>query len=169
MERLQMLAAQGSVEQLRECGLLTIKQQMQLRKFVQSLDPTPTPDPSPSTTTNANSPVWLGGSIMVVVLLLMQMQYDPGGTGPNPNQFSLLCRPCRPSGALEGPWRVQICALLPMEHEGTCRMDGVRDRCVCVLCLWMCVCVSEWVCVCVYVCVYNYVSRVWWELSSLCN
>ena len=48
-ETLQMLAAQGSIEQLRECELLTIKQQMQLKKFVQSLDPTPTPDPSPST------------------------------------------------------------------------------------------------------------------------
>jgi len=48
-ETLQMLAAQGSVAQPRECGLLTIKQQMQLKKIVQSLDPTPTPDPSPST------------------------------------------------------------------------------------------------------------------------
>ena len=44
--------AHGSVEQLRECGLLNMKQQMQLKKFVQSLDATstPRPDPSPSTT-----------------------------------------------------------------------------------------------------------------------
>jgi len=54
-ETLQMLVAQGSVEQLRECELLTIKQQMQLKKFIQSLDPTPTPDPSPSTTTGSHT------------------------------------------------------------------------------------------------------------------
>jgi len=51
-----MLAAQGSVEQLRECGLLTIKKKTkQLKKFVQSLDPTPTPDPSPSATTSSDT------------------------------------------------------------------------------------------------------------------
>ena len=54
-ETLQTLVAQGSVEQLRECGLLTIKQQMQLKKFIQSLDPTPTPGPSPSTTTSSHT------------------------------------------------------------------------------------------------------------------
>ena len=48
-ETLQMLASHGSVEQLRECGLLNMKQQMQLKKFVQSLDATSTPS-SPSTT-----------------------------------------------------------------------------------------------------------------------
>jgi len=54
-ETLQMPAVQGSIEQLRECGLLTIKQQMQLKKFVQSLDPTPTHDPSPSSTTSSHT------------------------------------------------------------------------------------------------------------------
>ena len=54
-ETLQTLVAQGSVEQLRECELLTIKQQMQLKKSIQSLDPTPTPGPSPSTTTSSHT------------------------------------------------------------------------------------------------------------------
>ena len=54
-ETLQMPAVQGNIEQLRECGMLTIKQQLQLKKFVQSLDPTPTPDPSPSTTTSSHT------------------------------------------------------------------------------------------------------------------
>ena len=54
-ETLQMPPVQGRVEQLRECRLLTIKQPMQVKKFVQSLDPTPTPDPSPSTTTSSHT------------------------------------------------------------------------------------------------------------------
>ena len=51
-ETLVMLADQGSVEQLRECGLPTIKHQMKLKKFLQSINPPaflPTPVTTPTT------------------------------------------------------------------------------------------------------------------------
>ena len=55
-ETLLMLAEQGSVEQLKECGLTTIKHQMKLKKFLQSIPPpppaflpTPVTTPTPST------------------------------------------------------------------------------------------------------------------------